>query len=309
MTVLYIPKNDREEGILDGVIDIHCHSGPCIFQKDFDEIELARQMRNAGYRGVMFKQHLLGANRIDFVRQAVPGIEIFGGIALNHYAGGLNPFGVAACILYGGKEVKFPNIHAQHHMDVFGGGSYSAIGISHRGGSEMEAALNEITKGITVFDEKGGLLPEVHMILEMAAQADIGVETGHLSPKEQLALIKAAKEKGVKKIWVTHANWHTLLGCSVEDIVELANLGAFIEVAAAFAVSSYQSENQIEFTAEIVKNVGPHRCILASDFGTGGRYNPVEAMRIFIRAMMRHGIKKDAIDMMAKENPAVVLGL
>ena len=38
--MLYIPKIDREEGILDGVIDIHCHAGPCIFAKDLDEIEL-----------------------------------------------------------------------------------------------------------------------------------------------------------------------------------------------------------------------------------------------------------------------------
>ncbi len=306
--MLYIPKRDKEEGILDGVIDIHCHAGPCIFEKDLDEIELAKMMRSVGYRGVLFKQHLLGANRIEYVRQSVPGIEIFGGVALNHYVGGLNPYAVAACITFGGKEVKFPNVHAQHHLNVFGGG-YAAIGIKRTGSASIEEKLEKMIKGITIFDEKEKLLPEVHTILELAAEADIGVETGHLTPKESMALIKAAKQAGVKKIWATHANWYSLFQYSPEDLVELADQGALIEVAAAYAIPSYEAEKEFKYSAQIIKTVGAQRCIMSTDFGTGGRYNPIEAMRVFIRTMMREGIKKDEIDIMAKENPASVLGL
>lgn len=306
--MLYIPKRDKEEGILDGVIDIHCHAGPCIFEKDLDEIELAKMMRSVGYRGVLFKQHLLGANRIEYVRQAVPGIEIFGGIALNHYVGGLNPYAVASCITFGGKEVKFPNVHAQHHLNVFGGG-YAAIGIERAGSGSMAEKIEQMAKGITIFDEKEKLLPEVHTILELVAEADIGVETGHLTLKESMALIKAAKQAGVKKIWITHANWYSLFQYSPEDLVELADQGALIEVAAAYAIPSYEAEKEFKYTAQIIKAVGAHRCIMATDFGSGGRYNPIEGMRIFIRTMMREGIKKDEIDIMAKENPAIVLGL
>jgi hypothetical protein len=301
--MFYIPKIDIEEGILDGVIDIHCHAGPCIFAKDLDEIELAKIMRSVGYRGVLFKQHLLGANRIEYVRQAVPGIEIFGGIALNHYVGGLNPYAVASCITFGGKEVKFPNVHAQHHLNAFPKGGYDAIGIKRVGSASMAEKIEKMTKGITIFDEKEKLLSEVHTILELAAEADIGVETGHLAPKESMALIKAAKQAGVKKIWITHVNWYHLFQYSPEDIVELANQDALIEVTSAF------SEKEVKYTAQIIKTVGAHRCIMGSDLGSGGFCNPIEGMRLFIRAMMREGIKKDEIDIMTKENPAVVLGL
>jgi hypothetical protein len=266
-------------------------------------------MRSVGYRGVMFKQHLLGANRIEYVRQAVPGIEIFGGIALNHYVGGLNPYAVSSCITFGGKEVKFPNIHAQHHFNVFGEGGYASIGIESSGSAAVEEKLEKLLTGITIFDEKGAVLSEVNTILEIAAEADIGVETGHLSPQESMALIKAAKQAGVKKIWVTHVNWFSLFHYSPEDITAFADQGAFIEVVAAFAIPSYEATREAEYTAEIIKTVGAQRCVMATDFGTGGRYNPIEAMRVFIRAMMREGIKKEDIDIMTKENPAVLLGL
>jgi hypothetical protein len=173
----------------------------------------------------------------------------------------------------------------------------------------MAEKVEQMSKGITIFDEKEKVLPEVHTILELAAEADIGVETGHLAPKESMALIKAAKEAGVKKIWVTHVNWYSLYQYSPEDIVELADQGALIEVTAAFSIPSYEAEREFQYTAEILKTVGPHRCIMGTDFGSGGRYNPIEAMRIFIRTMMREGIGKNEIDMMTKDNPAMLLGL
>jgi len=307
---LYIPQRDEDEGILHGVIDMHCHAGPCIYGKDFDEIQTAEMMRAAGYRGVLFKQHVLGANRIAFVRRAVPGIEIFGGVALNHHVGGLNPFAVASCIIFGGKEVKFPNIHAAHHIKVFGTPTYAHI--APTGGASMEARMAKLVKGITIFDEAGKLVPIVHTILDLIAEADIGVETGHLSKPECAALIKAAREHGIKRIWQTHGNWWKLYEYTPEELKALAEAGAFIELTANFALyssASNVSSAGAELTAAIVKAVGAERCVMASDYGTEGRYNPVEGMRVFIRTMLRLGIARADIDKMAKRNPAYLLGL
>ena len=149
---LPIPDNDRTNELLDGVLDLHCHAGPCLYGKEFDEIQTARMMRSVGYRGVLFKQHVMGANRIEFVRQAVPGIEIFGSIALNNFTGGLNPFSVAAAIIFGAKGVKFPNIHAAHHRSVFGTPTYADI--PSTAGAEMEARIAAMSdEGITIFNE------------------------------------------------------------------------------------------------------------------------------------------------------------
>ena len=307
---MYIPSRDRDEGLLTGAIDMHCHCGPCIYAKDFDEIETARMMRAAGYRGVLLKQHLLGANRVEYVRQAVPGLEIYGGIALNHYTGGLNPFAVGACIIFGGKEVKFPNIHAAHHIEVFGTPTYAHIPFS--GGAALEARLAKMVEGITILDEEGEILPVVLEILSLIADADIGVETGHLSPIESKTLIRAAKEAGVKKVWQTHGNWRKLYNYTMDDFAEIADAGAFVELTANFALSSTATDNSsegAEYTAEIMKTVGAGRCTMASDYGTAGRYNPVEGLRVFAHTMMRHGIKRDDIDRMMKENPAFLLGI
>jgi hypothetical protein len=303
-----IPEIDRNTGILNGIIDIHCHAAPCLYEKDYDEIETAAMMKRAGYAAVLFKQHVLGANRIEFVRKAVPGIKIFGGIALNQYVGGLNPLAVASCIMFGGKEVKFPNIHARHHLDVFKGGSYKGIGIEHHY-PVLEDKIEKMLRGIYILDDTGQLLPEVYDILEMVASADIGLETGHISPKETIALIKAAKAMGVKKIWVTHVNWHRLFGYTLDDISRLADEGVYIELSAAFSIPSYESPKQVEYTASIIKRVGAERCIMSTDLGTGGRYNPVEGMRIFIRSMLREGIAMNDISKMTRDNPATVLGL
>ncbi len=302
-----VPKRDDEEGILKGVIDLHCHAGPCVYGKDFDEIELAQMMRYAGYRGVLFKQHLLGANRSSFVRRAVPGIEIFGGVTLNQYVGGINPLAVASCIAFGGKEVKFPNIHAANHIEVFGSPTYSAIASS--GGAEFEKRVASLVKGITILDDNDKLLPEVYTILELVRDADIGVETGHLSQKETRALIKAAKELGIEKVWVTHANWKQLFDYSPNDLREIADGGAYIEIVSVFAHKLSQDSKEIEYTIKIIREVGAERCTMGSDLGTEGRINPIDGLRVFIRSLIALGISRDDIDKMTKVNPARLLGL
>ena len=307
---LYLPRADVDDALLEGAVDTHCHAGPCIYGKDYDEVETARMMRNARYRGVLFKQHLLGANRIKFIRDAVPGIEIFGGVALNHYVGGLNPFAVASCIIFGGKEVKFPNIHSAHHIKTFGTPTYASI--PPTGGVSMEKRLAQMVKGIEILDEDGNLIPVVGDILSLIAEADIGVETGHLSPKECFALIREARKMGITKVWQTHGNWWKLYQFSPTQLVELADEGAMIEVTSNFALASSASDvssQGAEYTAEIIRTVGPNRCVMASDFGTVGRFNAVEGLRVFAHTMMRYGIKREEIDMMIKENPSRLLGL
>jgi hypothetical protein len=127
-----------------------------------------------------------------------------------------------------------------------------------------------------------------------------------------MAVIKAAKETGVRKVWQTHANWWKLFRYSPQALVEMADQGALIEVSARFAIpyiASDTSNEGAQYTAQIIKAVGANRCIMSTDYGTEGRYNPVEAMRVFIRTMMREGIGRDEIDIMTKENPVRVLGL
>ena len=40
-----------------GAIDMHCHSGPALFQRIGDTLEICRRAERAGMRGILFKAH------------------------------------------------------------------------------------------------------------------------------------------------------------------------------------------------------------------------------------------------------------
>src|SRR5207245_3196167 len=80
---------------LKGVIDIHAQSDPDDRPRSIDSIDLAKLAREHGMRGLVLKNHYEPTESIAYlVRKVVPGIELFGGIALNGTVGGINPAAV-----------------------------------------------------------------------------------------------------------------------------------------------------------------------------------------------------------------------
>ncbi len=88
-----------EASEIEGIIDLHAHVGPetmlSPFRRSLNAIEAAQIARRNGMRGMVFKHHYLEtASWAYLVSQVVPGIELFGGIALNRPSGGINPVAV-----------------------------------------------------------------------------------------------------------------------------------------------------------------------------------------------------------------------
>src|ERR1700730_10376145 len=80
---------------LNGVIDIHAHSGPDSVPRQIDAIDLAKLAKSRGMRGLVLKNHYESTAALAYVvRKEVPGIEVFGGIDLNLSVGGMNPAAV-----------------------------------------------------------------------------------------------------------------------------------------------------------------------------------------------------------------------
>src|SRR5260221_8333970 len=80
---------------LDGVVDIHAHCDPDSVPRSIDAIDLGKLARERGMRALVLKNHYEPTASLAFlVRKAVPGIELFGGIALNLTVGGINPTAV-----------------------------------------------------------------------------------------------------------------------------------------------------------------------------------------------------------------------
>src|SRR5262249_44497603 len=80
---------------LAGAIDIHVHQVPDSEPWRMDAIEIAREAKARGMRGVVLKSHWEPTATIAYlVRKEVPGIEVFGGICLSRAVGGINPVAV-----------------------------------------------------------------------------------------------------------------------------------------------------------------------------------------------------------------------
>jgi len=283
--------------VLEGAIDLHFHAAPDLHDRLLDEMEIARDAREAGMRALLSKAHYgINASRMYYVSKAVPGIHTFGGVVLNPAVGGLNPSAVETAIAFGGKEVWMPSIFSAAHIKHFKG----TYGI-------MPGRVKWPENGISVLDGEGRLLPAVKEILDMIAQADIILGTSHCSGEESRILIDEAFRRGVKKILITHPH-NVVPGLSLEVQLEFARKGAYLEHCFLSTTPMFFNA-RIQDVIEIIRKAGPERCVLATDFGQVFSPSPVEGLRMFILELMNQGITREDIDVMVRKNPARLLGL
>lgn len=275
---------------LEGVIDVHAHVDPETIPRSVDAITLATLAHQEGMRAVVFKNHYFPTTGIAFlVHRVVPGIEVFGGIALNRQVGGINAAAVEQMVqLPGrfGRMVWMPTMDAE----------YGA-----RNSSTPNRPFVPIAKN-------GDLLPETRQVLTIIAREDIALATGHISPEESLMLIREARKMGVNRIIVTHATQG--VNMSIGQQKEAASMGAFLEYCYVGTLPfAGAGQKTMAFYAQNMKAVGAAHVIMSTDLGNA--VNPVHTagMRSYIQALLKEGMTQDDIDLMARKNPAYLLGL
>src|SRR4051794_38668908 len=191
---------------LNGVVDIHVHSDPDSVPRSIDAIDIAKLAKSRGIRGLVLKNHYEPTASLAYlVRKEVPGIEIFGGIALNRTVGGVNPAAVDRMTKVKGgwgRVVWMPTFDAENQVRV----------------SKENRPFVSVSKG-------GALLPEVKEVIGIIAKNNLTLATGHSSAEEVLMLIREAKRQGVQRIVVTHAMLTPVL-MSVPQMKEAVKLGA-----------------------------------------------------------------------------------
>jgi hypothetical protein len=277
-------NNDHVE--LEGIIDIHAHIGPATalsISRSLDAIEAAQLAQRHGMRAIVFKQHYLEtASWAYLVSRVVPGIKLFGGIALNRSVGGLNVNAVEQVATFKGgfgRVVYMPTFESEHYNP----NSPIAVPIS----------------------KNGQLLPAVHEILKVVAKYDMTLSTGHSSPAESIMVIKAAKAAGVNRIYVQHPIMPRV-GMSIEMQKEAAKMGALLEYVLGEAMGNAK---EFEHWVEGIKAVGPENVVIGSDLGQWGRALPTDGYKLTIPRMLKAGLTQAQIDKMTKSNPARLIGL
>ena len=282
-----------------GTIDMHVHSHPDVFGRSMDDIDVATLAKARGMRGIVLKNHISEtASRAALVMKVVPGIEVFGGIVLNNAVGGINPNAVEWMHrFYGsrGKVVWLPTFESDKHVKTFG---------------------KPDAKGIVVAPG-GQVTPEMEAILKIIARENLLLATGHVHPEEVVAVVKRAKELGVKNMIITHALTN-VPGLTWDQAKEVTRNGAVLEVCylqfqagpnAPLEFLKHWNQVGAKHVAQAIKEVGVQNIVVSTDLGQSANMNHPDGVEQAIGAMTREGISDSDIDWMMRRNPARLLGL
>lgn len=282
--------------LLKGAIDLHIHAGPDLFPRELDEEDVVSKAREIGMKAVLFKSHFTtNADRVYMLRKRFEGIGIYGSLILNHSVGGINPEAVFAALNLGAKRIEMPTVDAIPHIRLLG-----------RTYPWSKIQLPEI-EGISILNPQGELIPEVRKIADMVAAYDAILCTGHLTISEMFALIHEAKDAGVEKILVTHADLD-VVSVSKEDQKKMVKMGAYIEHSFTPCTHLRQRLDPLHI-AEAIRFVGAKHCIMSSDMGQPVNPLPREGFRMFVKTMLHLGISERDIDIMIRENPEKLLNI
>ncbi len=287
----------RVLGLLEGAIDLHIHSAPDVYPRILNDIELARQAQEMGMRAIVVKNHFVDTSHRAQMASQEAGFPVFGGVALNLGVGGLNPMAVDYSLKLGGKIVWMPTLHSRNHL----------ANKDHV--TNLASALGNAGEGIYLLNEDGILKEEVCSILDLIAQHDAVLATGHVDIPEAKAVVREAVNRGVKRIVVTHP-LASFVGYSIDDMKEILELGAtYLEHV--FNDTTRQVGHPISIGAlhEAMLAVGPEHCIMSTDAGQWLNPIPVQQMGIFIEEMLGLGWSEQAVRTMVADNPAKLLGI
>ncbi len=273
--------------LLQGVYDLHIHTSPDVSPRKCDDLELGRRLREAGMAGCAIKSHYTDtAGRAGILSRLFPELDIVGGITLNRSVGGINPQAVERTAQMGGKMLWFPTLEAREYQRFRHGTD----------GTDLSVFL-------TVFGEDGRLLPQVYEVLEVAAAHNMVVGTGHLSAPEGLAVVRAARERGVDRVVLTHAD-NPADQYTLEQQRQAVALGAMVEHC-YFTV--YHNRTPIEELVNQIKGVGCQSVLLSTDFGQVNSPYSDEGMLEYMQRLMACGLTWEDVFQMASVNARMLI--
>lgn len=282
-----------------GALDLQVHVAPDVIARRTDDVDLAKDFLARGLKGFVLKSHYVPtAERAKVVARAVPGIESYGALALNHSLGGLNPVAVEIAGRSGNKIVWFPTVDAANETaGRLDGGSDK---LPFWAEIQREIAAAGITRPpITVLDQNGSISEATRHCLELIAKHNMILATGHLGRHEIFPLVKTAREAGVSRIVVTHAEFPSQ-NLSGDEQRELAQMGAVIE----HCFTTYHT-NKAPWEAVYanIRRTGVEHSMLSTDLGQATNPPVAEGFAMFAQKLLDAGFTAPEIKTMSAVVP------
>jgi len=288
--------------LLQDAIDTHVHSAPDVMPRLMDHVDTAEHYAAHGFRAIVLKCHHHGtADRIPLVTRSVEGIDVFGGLVLNYAVGGINPFAVDTALRYGAKVIWMPTVDAANHVKTFGTpGQFGS-----KFGGRTAVSVYDGQTGLTVLDDKGRITEQTRTVLELVAAQDVILSAGHLAGEEIVALVAAAKEAGVQRMWVDHPNlYFTRLDVELQS--KLAADGVYMNYTFSEISPKWHSISAADM-ANNIRRIGADRLLLSGDTGQHHNPMPADAIRVLAQVLLEEGIPPEDLRKMLSTNAAQLI--
>ena len=286
-----------------GAYDLQVHVAPDVIERRIDDVGLAEEFLARGLKGFVLKSHYIPtAERARVVCRAVPGIEAYGALTLNHSVGGLNPVAVELAGRSGTKIVWMPTVDAANETAGRVGGPTTKLPFWAKIQREL-AATGIAPPPLTVLDEQGKVNEAAHRCLELIRHHNMILATGHLGRVEIFALVKAARDMNLKRVLVTHAEFPSQ-NFSADEQLELANLGATIEHC---FTTMYTGKAPWDAVLHSIRRVGAARCVLSTDLGQTINPPVSEGFAMFAQTLLDASFSMEEIRRMAVTNPGALI--
>ena len=288
-----------------GAYDMHIHSEPDVLPRKFNDIVLAEHAIEAGMAGVVLKSHYIcTADRASLINQMFPEIRAFGGLVLNNSMGGMNPLAVDVAGRLGNKVVWMPTVDAENEVKNITGENVDGKPQPYW----MTIARAMRAKGIAGDPVKvvvdGKVTHAAIQCMEVIAEYDMILATGHISPEEMLPVVKAAREAKVNRVVITHPEFPA----TYLDQDQQKALGKYDVMFERCFTQPYTKKVEWETVYDNIRTIGPNSTILSTDLGQSTAPWVEEGLGMFISNLLDNGFSPAEIETMSHENAGQILG-
>ena len=245
-----------------GMVDLHAHASPSLLPRHGTDAETVAAERALGFTTVVLKSH--EGSTVE--RAVVAGV--YGGIVLNSPVGGANPDAVEVAARLGGRIVWMPTVSSATHQ---------------AGAQRPELSVHQgfrLRRVDVVTD--GALRDEWYDVLDVVADHDLVLASGHLSAAETVVLFTAARARGVTRLLVNHPKmpflgWHSSFATALRALDARLELGILPDILSGPGAAS----------VDLVDEYPTALLVFGADLGHAHHPTPALAVPGWLRSLER----------------------
>jgi hypothetical protein len=285
--------------ILEGAIDSHVHCCPHINQRTLTLFDAVRMASRAGLAGLGLMDVFANTSGLAALANRELGhlgVDVFGGIILEPYVGGLSPRVVETALKmgYGKGGARFVSLPCHHTAFV----------------ARSERRSTAYIETTLTISETGDLPDPLGEIIDLCIAADVVFNLGHLSGPEAVRVAELAALRGSTRM-LAPAGYLTLpeakaiaaTGCMLEYSFFVFSHATDIPQTMIDAEKHRFARADFGTALSVIEALGSEKILLSSDSGALVLPPPVEAFREFIMMLGSSGIARADLLRMICDNP------